>query len=155
MGTLRNAPPSATSLTRSPDAPFASTASAATGLDVLDDLVSLHANPLPPETTNPAELVNWDPLVGVPVRGPSFKPFNASFTGARVHSIIDRRAALLQYTVQGHRVTVYVFNPRVMSVQTMPLQERVVRRHPVYVGNVRGYSIAAAEQSGVELGQGH
>jgi anti-sigma factor RsiW len=130
-------------------APRATAASTATGFDLLDDLVSLHAAPLPPEITNPEELVRWDPLVGVPVRGPSFKPFNASFNGARVHSVIDRRAALLQYTVQGHRVTVYVFNPRVMSVQTMPLEARVVHRHPVYVGSVRGYSIAAAEQSGI------
>jgi anti-sigma factor RsiW len=125
-------------------------ASAATGLDILDDLVSLHANPLPPEMTNPEELPRWDPLVGVPVRRPTFQPFGASFNGARVHAMADRRAALLQYTFNGgHRVTVYVFNPRVVQVQAMPLEPRVVHERPVYVGSRRGYSIAATEQSGV------
>jgi len=122
------------------------------GLDsLLDDLVALHANPLPPETTNPEELRRWDPLVGVPVRRPAFQPFGASFSGARVHAMADRRAALLQYTLHnGHRVTVYVFNPRVMPMRGVRvLQPRVVRERPVYVGHLRGYSIAAAEQSGV------
>lgn len=125
-------------------------ASASTGLDILDDLVALHANPLPPETTNPDELTHWDPLVGVPVRKPAFQPFGASFQGARVLAMSDRRAALLQYTFRGgHRVTVYVFNPRVVQVRTMPLEERVVHHRPVYVGIRRGYSIAAAEQNDV------
>jgi len=124
----------------------------AMGVDtMLDDLVALHANPLPPETTNPEELRRWDPLVGVPVRRPTFQPFGASFSGARVHAMADRRAALLQYTLHGgHRVTVYVFNPRVVSMRTArSLEPRVIRERPVYVGHLRGYSIAAAEQSGV------
>jgi anti-sigma factor RsiW len=125
-------------------------ASSSTSIDILDELVSLHANPLPPETTNPEELTRWDPLVGVPVRRPPFQPFGASFNGARVHASAERRAALLQYTLRGgHRVTVYVFNPRVVQVRAMPLEPRVVRERPVYVGHLRGYSIAAAEQSGV------
>lgn len=125
-------------------------ASTESSFDILDDLVSLHANPLPPETTNPDELTRWDPLVGVPVRRPPFQPFGASFNGARVHAMADRRTALLQYTLRGgHRVTVYVFNPRVVQVKSMPLEARVVHERPVYVGSRRGYSIAAAEQSGV------
>jgi anti-sigma factor (TIGR02949 family) len=118
-------------------------------IDILDELVSLHANPLPPETTNPEELTRWDPLVGVPVRRPPFLPLGASFHGARVHASAERRAALLQYTLRGHRVTVYVFNPRVVPVKAMPLEPRVVHERPVYVGHLRGYSVAAAEQSGV------
>jgi len=54
---------------------------------ILDELVSLHANPLPPEPTNPDELQRFDPLVGVPVRRPAFKPFGANFNGARVHAL--------------------------------------------------------------------
>jgi hypothetical protein len=125
-------------------------AAATMTFDVLDDLVSLHANPLPPETTNPDELTRWDPLVGVPVRRSPLQPFGASFNGARVHAMADRRAAVLQYTIRGgHRVTVYLFNPRMVSVKTMPLEARVVHERPVYVGSVRGYSIAATEQSGI------
>jgi len=123
----------------------------AVGMDnLLDDLVALHAHPLPPETTNPEELPRFDPLVGVPVRRPAFQPFVASFNGARVHAMRDRRAALLQYTVEGnHRVTVYVFDPRAVPVRATSLEPRVVRERPVYVGKLRGYSVAAAEKSGV------
>jgi anti-sigma factor (TIGR02949 family) len=130
----------------------ASVANPAQGFDLLDDLVSLHANPLPPETTNPEALQNWDPFVGVPVRRPSFQPFDARFNGARVLSIStgDRRAAMLQYTVHGgHRVTVYVFNPRTVPVEAMRLDRRLVDQRSVYVGSLRGYSVAAAKHSGV------
>jgi anti-sigma factor RsiW len=114
---------------------------------MLEDLVALHAHPLPPETTNPDELNRFDPLVGVPVRRPSFQPFGASFDGARVHALRDRRAALLQYTsAGGHRITVYVFDPQVVPVvRATLLQQRVVRERPVFVGTLRGYSVAAAE----------
>lgn len=118
---------------------------------LLDDLVVQHAQPLPPETTNPEDLPRFDPFVGVPVRRPPFQPFHVSFTGARVHTMRDRRAALLQYTAAGgHRVTVYLFNSRALPVQKAPLlRPRVVRERPVYVGRINGYSVAAAERSGV------
>ncbi|HRI67597.1 MAG TPA: zf-HC2 domain-containing protein [Polyangium sp.] len=117
---------------------------------LLDELVALHANPLPPETTNPEELTRFDPLVGVPVRRAAFQPLGASFNGARVHAMRERRAALLQYTMEGnHRMTVYVFDPRAVAMQATRLQPRVVRERPVYVGKLRGYSVAAAERSGV------
>lgn len=127
---------------------------------LLDELVALHAKPLPPETTNPEELPRFDPFVGVPVRRPVFKPFGASFNGARVvPTIADRRAALLQYTVSGHRVTVYVFDPRAVPLRPLRLHARVmhqipnndkagepvVRSFPVYSGQLRGYSVAATE----------
>jgi len=129
----------------------ATTEMAAIGMDsLLDDLVALHAHPLPPETTNPEELNRFDPLVGVPVRRPAFQPFVANFNGARVHAMRDQRAALLQYTVEGnHRVTVYVFDPRAVRMRGTRLEPRVVRERPVYVGKLRGYSVAAAERSGV------
>lgn len=116
---------------------------------LLDELVALHANPLPPETTNPEELTRFDPLVGVPVRRPAFQPLGV-FNGARVHAMRERRAALLQYTMEGnHRMTVYVFDPRAVAMQATRLQPRLVRERPVYVGKLRGYSVAAAEKGGV------
>jgi hypothetical protein len=118
---------------------------------LLDELVALHANPLPPEMTNPEELTRFDPLVGVPVRRPPFQPLGGMrFNGARVHAMRERRAALLQYTMEGnHRMTVYVFDPRAVAMQATQLQPRVVRERPVYVGKLRGYSVAAAERGGV------
>ncbi|WP_437588401.1 anti-sigma factor family protein [Sorangium sp. So ce1000] len=119
---------------------------------LLDDLVTQHAQPLPPETTNPEDLPRFDPFVGVPVRRPAFQSIPANFMGARVHTMRDRRAALLQFVVRGnHRVTFYLFNSRAVPVQKAEpiLQPRVVRERPVYVGNINGYSVAAAERSGV------
>lgn len=126
-------------------------ASAANVESLLDDLVVQHAQPLPPETTNPEDLPRFDPFVGVPVRRPAFSSVTVNFMGARVHTMRDRRAALLQYIVPGgHRVTVYVFNSRSVPVQRAPLlQARLVRERPVYVGKINGYSVAAAERSGV------
>jgi hypothetical protein len=124
--------------------------------ELLEDLVSLHARPLPPETTNPEDLPRFEPYVGVPVQRPVFQPFNANFNGARVHAMRDNRAALLQYTVarktgerKEHRITVYVFDPRMVSMRPTRLRERVVREPPVYVGTLHGYSIAATTQRGV------
>ncbi|WP_434043423.1 anti-sigma factor family protein [Sorangium cellulosum] len=119
---------------------------------LLDDLVTQHAQPLPPETTNPEDLPRFDPFVGVPVRRPEFQSMPVNFMGARVHTMRDRRAALLQYVVRGnHRVTVYLFNSRAVPVQKAQpiLQPRVVRERPVYVGKINGYSVVAAERSGV------
>ncbi|WP_437575982.1 anti-sigma factor family protein [Sorangium sp. So ce887] len=119
---------------------------------LLDDLVMQHAQPLPPETTDPADLPRFDPFVGVPVRRPEFQSMHANFMGARVHTMRNRRAALLQYVVKGnHRVTVYLFNSRAVPVQKAQpiLKARVVRERPVYVGKINGYSVVAAEHSGV------
>lgn len=122
--------------------------------DVIDDLVDMHASPLPPETTNPEELPRFDPFVGVPVRRPAMptlQPLGVRWDGARMHAIRgSKRAALLLYTVQGgHRVTMYVFDPQIVPLQRTHLEPRVVQKQPVYVGNVRGYSFAATERSGV------
>lgn len=136
---------------RSASAPAPDLLAAVNVESLLDDLVVQHAQPLPPETTDPEDLPRFDPFVGVPVRRPAFQPFHVDFKGARVHTMRDRRAALLQYTVAGgHRVTVYMFNSRTMPVQKSPmLRPRLVRERPVYVGRVNGYSVAAAERSGV------
>ncbi|MFO0762802.1 MAG: zf-HC2 domain-containing protein [Byssovorax sp.] len=122
---------------------------------MIDELVSMHANPYPPETTSLDDLPRFDPLVEVKVPQPTFKLFNASFAGARLHSLppATRRAAMLQmlYTMRGgHRLTMYVFNPAVVSVRTTRLEPRMEpEKRVVYVGHVRGYSVAAGEERGV------
>ena len=111
-----------------------SEASTETGIDsLLDTLVALHAHP--------------------------FQPFGASFQGARVHAVSDRGAILqLQYMMpdspdsklnSGKHLTMYIFNPHVVSVHASRLEERMVRHRPILVGRLRGYSVAALEQSGV------
>jgi anti-sigma factor RsiW len=134
------------------EVPAADTASTRMSIDgLLEELIALHARPFPPDTTDPDQLARFDPILGVQVRRPTFRPLGASFTGARVHPVSDRGALLqVQYTVDGgKRVTMYVFNPRVLPVQATRLEPRVVRHRPMLVGRLRGYSVAALEQSGV------
>ena len=117
---------------------------------LLNQLVALHARPLPPETTDPNDLPRFDPVVGVPVREPVLRP-RADFKGARLHAMQERRAALLQYTLpSNHRVTMYMFDPRALPVTNAPaLRQRLIRDRSVYVGKIGGYSVAAAERGGV------
>jgi anti-sigma factor RsiW len=137
---------------------------------VVDQLVALHANPLPPEERNPEQLMRFEPYVGVPVKRSALSLLKvgagsdrASFDGARLYAVREsQNAAALQYKVRGHRLTVYVFDSRLLPIARTRLKPRVVRgsdpsksdpgadrASPVYVGNVRGFSIAAAEKSGV------
>jgi hypothetical protein len=122
-----------------------------TGLDgILDELVSLHAHPLPPEVTQPDDVHNFDPFVGVPVEAPKLTSFGAKWVGGRILPIRDSRAVMMQYSMAGgHRVTLYVFDPRRVRQESSTLQARMVRNEPVLVGNVRGYNVATTERKGV------
>jgi hypothetical protein len=137
----------------------ASSSSQPVSLDaMLDQLVAWHADPFPPEARSTDELLRFEPHVGVPVKRSALKLLaapsgkRARFNGARMMPVRDgsaRATAALQYTIQGHRMTVYVFDSRAMPLRLTRLKERRVQEKPVYVGNVRGYSVAAAEQGGV------
>jgi anti-sigma factor RsiW len=156
-------------------AALASAASAATSFDaLLDELVGLHADPLPPETTDPEQLVKLETFVGVPVKSSAMRMLDAGselgkprFDGARIHAVREhQRAAAIQYSVRGHRLTIYVFDSRGVPMRVSRLERReldpaLVRanrvpssptqraRGPVYVGTLRGYSVAATEHGGV------
>lgn len=126
---------------------------------LLDELVSQHANPLPPEELNPDHLTRLEPYVGVPVRRPALSLLRrgdgagvdaASFDGARIHRVRDsKNAAALLYQIRGHRLTIYVFDPHKIPMSRTHLRSRYIQQSPVYVGNVRGFSVAAAERAGV------
>jgi hypothetical protein len=123
---------------------------------LIDQLVNLHANPIPPETKNFDEAVDrFNGTLGVGLdRRMLRRPFGANFSGARMHVIEFREpdfqpTAELRYTMQGHRITIYVFDPRRVPMRVTHLTQRVVRSSPVYVGRVRGFSVAAAENAGV------
>ena len=137
----------------STDATAATPAEPANLASLLEDLVTQHVDPLPPETTDPEALQRFDPFVGVRVRRPEFKPYGARYVGARVQAMRERRAAMLQYVVHDrHRVTMYVFDPRrvpVSAARAPFLRTRSMGTHAVYVGHIRGYSVAASESQGV------
>jgi hypothetical protein len=128
-------------------------AAAAVSLDsFLDELVDQHAHPLPPETTNLNEMAGFDRFVGVPVRPPSLND-HSTLLGARVVPVRQQRAAMMQYVMtNGHRVSVYVYNPRqVRMVASSKFRERILdtTTAPVYTGWVRGYSVAVTDKRGV------
>lgn len=132
--------------------PAQNNAAAAVGLDALiDQFVDWHARPLPPEITNANDLPGFEPYVGVPVQPITLSRFGAKLVGGRILPVREQNcAAMLQYTLDGsHRISIYVFDPRRIGHHPSRLQPKVIGSKPVYVGQIRGWSIAAAEQSGV------
>jgi anti-sigma factor RsiW len=124
------------------------TAKATLGIDqMIDQFVDWHARPLPPEVTNPKDFPGFEPYVGVPVRPPALSPFGARLLGGRILPVPEHRvAAMLQYTLDGgHRVSVYVFDPRRIETKPSRLRTKVFGTEPVYIANVRGWSVAAVE----------
>jgi anti-sigma factor RsiW len=142
---------------RTPDAPVhAAVAPApeplsivATVENLLDDLVSAHATPPPPQVTEPTLVEGLEPEVGVPVHLPHLGPYGARWEGGSVIPVRNKhRAAVFRYRLSNHPVTVYVYDARNVPLRVV-LEPRVVRNMPVHVGAHRGYSIAAREQRGV------
>lgn len=142
---------------QTPARPAAQMASA-TSLDgLIEELVDVHEKPLPPEVTRQDDVRNFDPFVGVPVEAPKLTNYGAKFFGGRmVPAAGGQRAAMLQYNMAGgRRVTVYVYDPSRVQPERRWLRERVVRDAPVYVGQVRGFNVAATERrvgNGVPVG---
>lgn len=129
------------------DYPTASLPVQAATLDhLVEDLVAQHLHPPPPETTDPDGLSRFDPYLGIRVRRPQFRHVQAQYVGARMH----QRAALLQYVVDRRRVTMYVFDPkRVPMRATRRLQRREVGTDRVFVGQLKGCTVAASEHNGI------
>lgn len=120
---------------------------------LIDELVSYHAAApsSAPEVVEPNLVGKLEPEVGVPVRVPSLQQYGLRWEGASVVPVRNtqgQRAASLRYMFDGHRVTLYVYNSAQFPLRAT-LEPRVVRNMPVYVGQRRGYSIAAVEKRGV------
>lgn len=138
--------------------PSASTESQASMVPVdtlLDTLVQQHANPLPPETTDPTDIARFDRFVGVPLRAMQLDNWQGRgrLLGARMIPLQDIRTAMFQYvTGNGGRISVYVYNPsKVRRVPSHILRKELISdpAGPVYVGYVRGYSVAVTSRRGV------
>jgi anti-sigma factor RsiW len=138
-------------MTAEPLAPEAERAGVVNIDALLDELIERHAQPLPPEITDPDQVERFDPWLGVRVQRPAFQPFDVSFKGARLYPVSDHAYAQLRYAMRGDRpVTVYIFNTSVVPMRATRLDRRVMRNHiPLYYGRLRGYSVATVEQAGV------
>lgn len=134
--------------------PVAVSAGMTDGTDqLIDDFVRFHAHggdDACPAVVEPGLVSRLEPEVGVPIRAPSLSEYGASWEGGTVVRVSHpgHRAALLRYRVGNHRVSVYVYDAARWPLRAR-LEPRVVRDVPVYVGQRRGYSIAATERRGV------
>lgn len=116
---------------------------------MLEDLVDRHIDRSKPDVTEPALLPErMEPEVGVPVHFPSLAQYGARWQGGRIVPIHNQPTASLKFLVDGHRVTVYVFNSERLELGS-PLKRRVIGDEPVYTGWKRGYSIATADRHGI------
>lgn len=118
---------------------------------ILDELVDHHVRGPEPELLEAERLAELSPAVGVPVHQPRLAELGASWIGGRIVPVQDprqQRAASLSYRMGGHRITVYVYDAGRLPLRAR-LEPVVVRNIPVYVGQRRGYSIAAVESRGV------
>ena len=120
---------------------------------LLDKIVDRHIDRSSPEVTEPALIDGMEPEVGVPVHFPSLSQYGARWQGGRIVPLVNKaeaplKAASLRFLVDGHRVTVYVYNAEGLHLGS-PLKARVVHNEPVYTGWKRGYSIATADRHGV------
>lgn len=125
----------------------ASQSAAVIDLDrMLDQFVEWHERPLPPEVTNETELVKFEPYVGVPMKAPALAPFGGKLVGGRMLNTgsASQTAAMLYYTLpSGQRVSIYVFDPSRVPARPTRLRPRTMGRDEVWVGRVRGYTVAA------------
>ncbi len=122
--------------------------------NLVASLVDQHANPLPPEATSPTEIASFDRFIGVPVRDiPKQGLRQGQLLGARMVPLHEQRAAMFQYVMRsGRRVSLYVYNPKkVRLTNSRVLRQRIVNDQsaPVYVGCMRGYSVAVTDRRGV------
>ncbi|MEN9577934.1 MAG: hypothetical protein RJA70_943 [Pseudomonadota bacterium] len=135
-------------------APGAATAAAVFSPDLnveaaLDSLIDYHSSPPEPQVTQQDLLPGFEQNVGVRVRLPAdMARFGAQWEGANLIPMRNSQAASLRYRMPGHRVTLYVYDPRKVPVQDS-LQQRLVLDQPIYLGEWRGYSIAAKQHRGV------
>jgi anti-sigma factor RsiW len=122
---------------------------AAMGIDqALDRLIDYHSAPPPAQVTSADELPLFDRDVGVRVHAPALDKFGAQWEGASLVSVRNHQAASLRYRMPGRRFTVYVYDPRKVTVNGS-LPRRIVHNAPLYVGEWRGYTVAAKEQRGI------
>jgi anti-sigma factor RsiW len=120
---------------------------------LLDEIVDRHIDRSKPDVTEPALLDGMEPEVGVPVHFPSLAQYGARWQGGRIVPLrnqhaVPLNAASLKFLVDGHRVTVYVYNSERLRLGS-PLKARVVGDESIYTGWKRGYSIATTDHHGV------
>jgi len=111
--------------------------------EVVEDVVNRHVRELPMEVQgpDPALAASWfRGKVDFPVRPSRLNLKKAHFQGARLSNVQSHQAAHMTYTVDGHRVTVMIFNPnRTLITGGQP---RNIGSKEVRLGRRNGFNVA-------------
>ncbi len=111
--------------------------------EVVGDLVARHAVELPMEVTDadPIKAASWfRGKVDFPVHAPSLNLRQASFEGARLSNVREHQAAHMSYNVDGHRVTLMIFNRKDTSFEGG--RQVKVNDKDVLLGRRNGFNVA-------------
>ena len=125
------------------------TASAAPGSSIFEDVVRRHSSEHPAEVSGPpTQVASWfRGKLQFPVRPIEFNGPDVRLVGARISNVRDREAAAFFYTVQGHRVTVMVFEP---PAPVDRLARRAnVRGRGIWYGSAHGHTVPVVEHDGL------
>lgn len=111
---------------------------------VIEDLLHRHVRALPMEIKggDPVQTASWfTGKVDFPIQAGALKLKSASLEGARLSNVSAHQAAHVNYNVDGHRVTMMIFNPGEIALGGKEKRVRVGDRDAlVYRRN--GYNIA-------------
>lgn len=117
---------------------------------LVEDVVRRHSAAPPPEVAGPGnQMSGWfRGMLAFPARPVEFKGNDsAALVGARLSNVRERDAAAFYYNVNGHRVTVMVFEPPPNGFEGA---ERVhMHGRDVYYRNVHGYTVPMVEENGL------
>ncbi len=108
---------------------------------VVEDAIAKHRRDLPIEVTGGDDAVRawFANKVDFAVRPPRLPPHSV-FRGGRLANVGAREAAYLVYDVNGEKVSVLVFDPRNVPLETA--RHRFVGNHDVFLDGQRGYHVA-------------
>jgi len=106
-------------------------------------VVARHTHELPMEVTSadPEDAASWfRGKVDFPVQGPNLRLKQASFEGARLSNVREHQAAHMTYNVDGHRVTLMIFNRQ--STVLNGGRRVFVKGKEVLLGTRNGFNVA-------------
>lgn len=121
----------------------------ASAVSYLEDVVDRHWREHPAEVSGPpTQVASWfRGKLEFTVRPIEFAHPGARLVGARLSSVRDRQAAAFYYDVQGHRVTVLVFEPGT-PIRRAVHSSRVDGRG-IHYGHARGHTVSVVEHDGL------
>jgi anti-sigma factor RsiW len=110
---------------------------------MMDDVVARHIKSLPMEVQgpDPVKTASWfDDKVNFSVKASALGIQDASIKGARISNVREHQAAQVTYLVDGHRVTLMIFNPERALLSGG--RRVTVRGKDVLLGTRNGFNVA-------------